>query len=812
MTCNNRFFSLHAHFYQPPRENPWTGKIPHQSSAWPFNNWNSRIARECYLPNACARITQSDSKPLEFVNNYAYLNFNFGPTLMSWFEKDFPSYHKKLIDAGNISKAKCGHSSAIAQGYNHIIMPLASFQDRLTQALWGIYDFNARFGFMPESLWLPEAAADDDTLRMLIDLKMKYVILSPYQIQSIRKFGDNDWNDVSDGHFDATHPYIWKDTQTVSKDRSIAVFVYDGPLSKAAAFEGLLNNSATFAERIQACYHESHENQLVTMAVDGETFGHHHKYAEMTLAYAFKYELPKRGIQVINLGEYLQKNPPTSEIKIKAGPDGEGTAWSCAHGVRRWKGGCTCGQEGDCNLDWRQPLRNALNILRDVAANVFKKETENLFVNPWKARNDYISVMMNCDEETKDKFFKSQSIKELTPEEKSHSLKMLEMQKNTLFMFTSCGWFFSDVSRIETVQNLRYAARVFETMVQLGYKDLLNNFISALGQAKSNYSGVGTAYDIFKQILEDNHNAVEKDAAFSITQKLLLDTDDTDNSETIKIIKRANYKNTLCVYGYAQTDASCSKRDLAFCYLRDGEEFPKIYFTKTENSQIISSLFDCADPAIMEEQIILSNSFIKITFEDFSSDEKYMYAWILANSVRETHINATLNILYDYLYLLAHLPNKSLGAWAPLRTQATYYARQAADILFKKASRCPTEANINTLFTLSKKITSAELNIHFDPAPEEAETLAYAVCMRVTDSPTENNINLLLKLTKIAGILNEQHTLFYLQNYLYSKIGYLFANIPENLSETVNQIYTNANMDLIYKEYKDKKNIVINAK
>ena len=811
---SNRYFCLHAHFYQPPRENPWTGIIPPQPSAWPFENWNSRIARECYLPNACARISRSDGKPLRFINNYSYFNFNFGPTLLSWYEKAFPSYYRRLVEAGQESRRKCGHSSAIAQGYNHIIMPLASFQDRLTQAIWGIEDFKMRFGFMPEAMWLPEAAADDATMRLLIDMGLKYVILSPYQIQAIKEPGSAQWTDVSSGNFNTKRPYIWKDRHVsadgYAKERSIAVFVYDGPLSKAAAFEGLLNNSSVFADRIQGCFTDSAENgedQLVTMAVDGETFGHHHKYAEMTLAYAFHKELKDRGIQVVNLGEYLELNPPKAEIKIKAGPDGEGTAWSCAHGVRRWKGGCPCGSENGDSTEWRKHLRNALNFLRDSAARLYAKHGAEYFKDPWAARNNALPVLFNVKENAIIRFFAENSPRPLTKDEQKKALSLLEMQKNAMFMFTSCGWFFSDVSRIETLQNLRYAARVCETMRAFD-PDMPaaaeTEFLNILAEAKSNYAAEGSAKDMFLRLVRENRKACEKAAAFNVAKEMFFDSPEAEAAETVSVKKRRNLGNTLAASGTTEISRGNEASPAAFAYLRKGQEFPKMFFAPLEKEKEFEKALDSGTPEQAESIISAVPGTVKITFDDFSPEEKNRYAWMLAIAVRDNHSAYTLSILNDYLYLLRQLPEHELNAWGPLKSQAANYARLAADIMLRKTARLTTENNIRSLANLAESIKEAGIQQALSPSPETALLLARKIASPVLEKPSLNNLALFHLAVKAARLLNAEHTLFHLQNYLHEimKKADSIRNIP-GMASLLEQIRKDAGLDtlIVEKQY-----------
>lgn len=766
MSKSNRFFCLHTHFYQPPRENPWTGQIPPQLSAWPFDNWNSRIARECYLPNACARIKRGDGKPLFFINNYSYFNFNFGPTLLSWYEKAFPSYYQKIIEAGRESRQKRRHSSAIAQGYNHIIMPLASFQDRLTQAVWGIEDFKMRFGFMPEAMWLPEAAADEETLRLLIDLGMKYVILSPYQIAAVREPGTAKWTDVSDGNLNTRRPYLWRDNQPGAVNRSIAVFVYDGPLSKAAAFEGLMNNSASFADRIQGCFTSDKGNQLVTMAVDGETFGHHHKYAEMTLAYAFHKELKDRGIKVVNFGEYLENNPPSAEIRIKEGPDGEGTAWSCAHGVRRWKGGCPCGSENGDSTEWRQPLRMALNMLRDSAAALYVRKTSEYLKDPWEARNRALPML--CGKEgAEEAFFAECSKKPLNQEERKKVFRLVEMQKNALFMFTSCGWFFSDVSRIETVQNLRYAARVCEILKEYGDSGSVQIFTSILSKAVSNYKGEGTAKEIYSRIVRENAKAVEKSAAFSVARKLFFDNPEKETAETVVIKKRRNINTTLEVAGEVKTCRGGEDIKLSFAYLRKDEEFPRMYFVSADRYSEMEKALSYDTVEDTERMLSSIRETVEITFNDFSPEEKNRYAWMLATAIRDNHSADTISILNDYLYLLRQLPEKNLSSWAPLKAQAADYARQAADIMLRKTARAATEINVRRLAALAADVSDSGIHAVIEAAPETELLFARRISAPALENPDLQNLSLMHMGLKAARLLNAGHAVFHMQNYLY---------------------------------------------
>lgn len=778
----NKFFALHAHFYQPPRENPWTDKIDPQPSAWPFHDWNSRIARECYLPNACARINDASGRVLELSNNYQYLNFNFGPTLFSWLEKNYPFYYARIVQAARESRERTGHSNAIAQAYNHIIMPLASFQDQLTQALWGIKEFEHRFGFKPEAMWLPETAANSDTLRLLIDLGMKYVILSPYQAEKIRRPGDKEWEDAALGNFNTNRPYAWHDTLpdgTRARNRSLAVFFYDGPLSKAAAFDDLTKDSSVFADRVAACYkHGEKDPQLVSLAVDGETFGHHHKFADMTLAHAFLHELKKRGIQTVNFGQYLAANPPQWEVCVKEGPDKEGTAWSCAHGVRRWKGGCDCGREGDFSLNWRLPLRAALNSLRDAAADIYAAEASKFFRAPWDARNDYAGLLLDRSPSNMGAFFTRHAARPLNMSDQSRALALLEMQKHAMFMFTSCGWFFSDVSRIETLQNLRYAARAAETMRDLGFENAEKTFLSLLDMAHSNYPEAGSALKLYDKIISENLLARQKAAALLIAEAMLGGEEKCAEGGPVYQLGRDNRDGVLCLRGTVAAPGPEGTPPLAFCYLRRDAEFPAMFFSENCGADRIKALFAAGNPAALRAGLENDPGTVSVTFDDFSWEERTLYAWLLADSVKQGHAAAIFKILDDYLYLLARLPGRALASWAPLRSQAAGYGRQAAELVYAKVMRDSGAENIKKLLALAERLKAAGLEISFDPAPEASAALALKVAGAALAAPSPENLANLRDLLKAAQCLGARDLLFHIQNCLMD----LFARASaENL-------------------------------
>ena len=462
------FVAIHGHFYQPPRENPWLEVIETEESAHPFHDWNERITVECYRPNAHARILDGKSKILEIINNYSSISFNFGPTLLPWLEKYFPWVYQTILEADRESLKRFGHGNAIAQVYNHIIMPLANERDKETEVLWGMADFEKRFHRKPEALWLPETAVNYATLRTLVKYGMRYLILSPFQASRARPFGGKKWAEASQGRIDTTQPYRCFIQDASGKkllDQFIDIFFYNGIISKEVAFGDLLKDGNAFCNRFAQFYQESKERpQLIHIATDGETYGHHMKFGEMALAYALDKGFPAKGFELINYGSFLKRFPPVDEVEIDEGPKGEGTSWSCSHGVGRWKENCGCSTGGKpgWNQEWRKPLREALDLLRDELSRVFEKEGEKIFQNVWEARNGYIEVILNRSAEAIKKFFDQYGTKSLDEKGRIKGLKLLEIQRHALQMYTSCGWFFNDLSGIETIIVLQHAARAIQ--------------------------------------------------------------------------------------------------------------------------------------------------------------------------------------------------------------------------------------------------------------------------------------------------------------------------------------------------------------
>jgi alpha-amylase/alpha-mannosidase (GH57 family) len=473
---------IHGHFYQPPRENPSLEYVELQESAYPYHDWNERVTAECYAPNAASRMMDENGRIANITNNYSRISFDFGPTLLSWLEENAGEVYQSILEADReSSKTFSGHGSAMAQAYNHMIMPLANSRDKRSQVIWGLRDFEHRFRRTPEGMWLPETAVDVETLDLLAELGVKFTILAPRQASRVRRIGGRSWKDVSGERIDPTRAYLVR----LPSKRKIAVFFYDGPISKAVAFERLLDNGQQFAERMMSGFSDERDwPELVHIATDGESYGHHHHFGEMALSYALDHIQSNSLAKVTNYGEFLEQNPPTHEVEIF-----ENSSWSCVHGIERWRSNCGCNSGGHSgwNQEWRTPLRRALDWLRDQVASRYEEKARTLLKDPWLARNNYIRLILDRSEENVDSFLAEHATRQLQIPEKITVLKLLELQRHAMLMYTSCGWFFDELSGIETVQVIQYAGRVVQLATELfGDLELEQSFLAKLAEAKSN--------------------------------------------------------------------------------------------------------------------------------------------------------------------------------------------------------------------------------------------------------------------------------------------------------------------------------------
>ena len=470
-----------------------------EASAAPFHDWNARITQECYGANAHARVFGPGDRIAEIVNNYAWLSFNIGPTLFSWLEQHEPSICHRIVEADRESAARNnGHGGAIAQVYSHAILPLCNARDRATQIRWGIADFRHRFRRMPEAMWLAETGCDVTTADALAEHGMRYIILSPHQAARARTIGHAEWADVSSGSIDPRRPY----RLTLPSGRAIVCFFYDGSASHAISFEGVLDTSRGFAERLRAIADpERGSEQIVHVATDGETYGHHKRFADRSLAFMIQHEATEHGLELTNYAAYLDRVAVRDEVELKRGPMGEGTAWSCAHGLGRWTRDCGCnaGRSPGWNQAWRGPLRAAFDLLRDHAAEVLETVGGDLLGDVWQARDEYIDVVLTPTRERRDAFLRKHGRTELSSHARTRAFKLMEAHRMTQLMYASCGWFFDDLAGLETKQVMKYAARATQLLDDVTGRRFMPRLLDALAEGSSNLESEGNGADIMRR-------------------------------------------------------------------------------------------------------------------------------------------------------------------------------------------------------------------------------------------------------------------------------------------------------------------------
>src|SRR6266487_872537 len=489
-----KFLCIHGHFYQPPRENPWTGAIDPQESALPFHDWNERISSECYAANAepgAREGTPGELGPLP--SNYSRISFDFGPTLLSWLEVQTPDVYRAILQADRDSRERfSGHGSALAQAFNHMILPLANRRDKRTQVIWGIRDFEHRFGRSPEGIWLPETAVDRETLEILARESIRFTVLSPHQVWRWRRAGESEWHDGSQEAVDLRRPYEVR----LPTGQRLALFFYDGPASHAVAFGELAQGSAALVRRLSDRFSADATDELVSIATDGETYGHHHRGGHRVLAETLD-AIERAGFpRLTNYGEYLASHPPADQVEIL-----ENTSWSCTHGLGRWSESCGCvtGEHPEWTQAWRAPLRAALDWLRDRLGELYESRAGALLADPWAARDDSIEIWLDRDPDVGRSFLARHARRPLDPAEQALAIELLDLQRQTMLMYTSCGWFFDDVGGLEGRQILQYAGRAIEIAARSLGVSLLEPFLDRLELAKSNIPEREDARRIFER-------------------------------------------------------------------------------------------------------------------------------------------------------------------------------------------------------------------------------------------------------------------------------------------------------------------------
>ena len=479
---------IHGHCYQPPRLDPWLEEFLAEPSAAPYLNWNERISRECYSPMAWAR-RMDQGRIIELINCYEWISFNFGPTLLTWMEHHVPRTYARILEGDARSLKRVGHGNALAQVFHHAIMPLTTELDKDVEIAWSIQDFQARFGRRPEGMWLAETAVDILTLEALARAGIRFTILAPHQAHTVATLDGSHLWPVDETTLDTSTPY----QVNLPSGKTLAVFFYNGPLSRAVAFEHLLADGEAFFQRVAA--HTG--SGLCSLATDGESYGHHFKFGEMALAYAIsRMRTDNHGYELTNYAAWLDHHPPTQSVTIH-----EKSSWSCVHGVERWKSdcGCTNGDHPEWKQHWRQPLRRALNYLRYYVDELFFRKGRDVFLDSRKALLAYGEVL--CGAQDVDTFLGHQCHPGVREKDASLPLLLLAMQRWSLASFASCAWFFDDIGRIEPVNALACALRSLEFLQQAGGQDVSAGLLEILEEAQSNDPAKGDGVQIWKEMV-----------------------------------------------------------------------------------------------------------------------------------------------------------------------------------------------------------------------------------------------------------------------------------------------------------------------
>lgn len=815
MNEKKRYLAIHGHFYQPPRENPWLEAVEMQDSALPFHDWNARISCECYTPNSVSKIVDYKNQILDIVNNYSYMSFNFGPTLMSWLENHDPYTYERIVKADvESSYRNSGHGNAIAQVYNHMILPLANTRDKYTQTIWGIKDFQYRFGRLPEGIWLAETATDDKTMEVLVDCGIKFTILSPFQAQKCRKIGDKNWNDVSWGNIDPAKPYRYYIKSDPTK--YIDIFFYDGAISKAVAFDELLKDGNKFVSRLKdgVCEHRDY-NQIVNIATDGESYGHHTKFGDMALSYILRIKAQDEGFIITNYANYLDCEDVENEVVIK-----DVSSWSCCHGVGRWNDDCGCSTGGGSgwNQRWRKPLRDALDYLRDEMSQIFETEGKNYFNDPWEARNAYIDVILDRNEISIKNFFDSQLKPNLESQDKINALKLMEIQRQAMLMYTSCGWFFSEISGIETTQIMKYAARALQLAADFSEKDLETKFTEILSTAKSNIPNFGTGKNIYENFVKPSIITTKQIASLWAISSLYTNFDKNINLYCYDITKHSYKKvskgGTNLVIGRIEIKSKITleKSDLMFALLQySGGDFHctiKEYSDSADYNRISKELVQTyIDSPITETIRQLDENFGRdyYTLKDIFIDErKTLLSTLLkdklgkfSNNYREVYNEGKGSIL--------HLMKLGLSVPQEFKLAAQYTLSQDFNNIFR-APDCLDENSIQLALEINSEAKTLELELDKEPTSKFFSSQISQRVYNFAKTYESHRLEKALELFQFIDALDIKVDVAEAQNVYFSKIYSRFTEIIEKLSEK-HDLITNRSMLLSVLKLGDYLNI-----
>ena len=796
MKDNKRaYLTIHGHFYQPPRENPWLETIEKQDSALPFHDWNARVTAECYTPNSVSKIVTQDNKIMDIVNNYSYISFNIGPTLLSWMEYYSPYSYDRIIKADVQSAAKNnGHGNAIAQVYNHIIMPLANTRDKYTQIIWGIKDFQYRFGRKPEGMWLAETACDDATLEALVNCGIKFTILSPFQAKSVRKLGSKDkWQDVSWSNIDPARAYRY--FLKSDKTKYIDLFFYDGAISKSVAFDELLVDGNKFISRLkEGISNQRDYNQLVHIATDGESYGHHTKFGDMALSYILKVRAEDEGFEITNYANYLELEGVQYEVDIK-----DVSSWSCAHGVGRWCDDCGCSTGGGYgwNQKWRKPLREGLDYVRDELIKIFEEHGSKYFKDVWEARNDYINVIIDRCKSSVNDFIERNQRYTLDKQEVVKALKLMEMQRQTLLMYTSCGWFFSEISGIETTQIMKYALRAMQLAASFSNIDIESNFLKILDKAQSNIPSYGTGKNVYERFVKPSSVSVKQIAALWAISSTNTQYEDISSLYCYNV-KKHFYKHiskgtTEFTIGRLEIESKITfeKSDLIFASLQFSEgDFHCAIKTYDESENILELSKKLTDIylkyPITEIIRALDNIFGNeyYTLKDILVEDR---SNILSTSLKEKlkkFSNVYREVYNEGKSSILELINLGITVPNEYKLAAQYTLSNDFNDLFKNCENITDDTVIQTASNIVEEAALFKIDIDKSPTSNIFSQQIQKTIYNFIKNFDIHRLNNVIKLFECAGKLNIKVDISEAQNMYFNKIYSKFTHLLDAVKKT----------------------------
>jgi len=705
-------------------------------------------------------------------------------------EEFAPLTYERIIKADIESiSTHDGHGNAMAQVYNHIIMPLANYQDKVTQVKWGIRDFEYRFGRKPEGIWLAETAVDDETLKVLADNGIKFTVLSPYQALKMKRISDRDWQDVSWGNIDPARSYRY--TIKSEPEKSIDLFFYDGAISRSVAFDELLTDGNKFIKRLKEGVSEVRDYpQLINIATDGESYGHHTKFGDMALSYVLKIKAEDEGFKITNYAQYLDKYRSDYEVDIK-----QASSWSCFHGVGRWKEDCGCSTGGHpgWNQKWRAPLRNALDYLRDNFAKIFETEGKKYFSKDvWEVRNNYIDVILDRNLSTIKAFQKEYFNPNLTEEEKVKGMELLEIQRQSLLMYTSCGWFFSEISGIETVQIMKYAARALQLAAGFSKENYEEKFLQILSEAKSNIQEFGTGKDIFERFVKPSVVTSRQIACLWAISSVYQDFEDEEDVYCYSV-KRNDYKlvqkgsaNFVTGHIEIRSKVTLQKSNLVFALMQfAGGDFHcaiKEFSNSNDYQTLKADLIKTFMLSPMTEIIrMLDEKFGKeyFTLKDIFIEERKKILQILLKDKLEKFADTYKEMYNQGKGSIYHMQNLGLEIPNEFKISAGYALSQKYNDLLSHTDGFVEDGIIQQISDINFEARKMNIEIDKTPSNKAFSKRIITNLKRLIKSFEIQQADAIVELFDIITKLELQVDITEAQNLYYNKIYHRIGDIIE---------------------------------